>query len=98
VFEKYPQVQGVCHFVHPSVALAVQEWQVAEDKKHTPDVRQVNAKAIDKACTALTTSFSSWPEVLHSTNLSAQAAEQPLANQWWLTDHASDDGEDGECS
>jgi hypothetical protein len=59
-----------------------------------PVVRRVSVEAINKACTALNLSFPQWPDILRSTDLSQIAAEQPLANQWWLPDNVSDNGED----
>jgi hypothetical protein len=95
VYDKFPQQKGVCHRVHATVAIVMREWQLAENDKRTPDVRQVSVKAINKACAAMSLNCPQWPDIVRSTDLSQLAAEQPMEHQWWLPDRASDDGEDG---
>jgi hypothetical protein len=76
--------------VHASIALVGKEWQHAAAEKRPADLQHLNIDALNKACAGTATNFPKWPAVLHSTDLSQVAQEQPADMKWWLADEGGD--------
>jgi hypothetical protein len=96
IYTRFSQPSSGHHRVHATVAIIAKEWQLAENANRPPNIGRVSVKVIDKACAALSAHYLQWPDMLWSKDLSKQAAAQPLSDQWWIPDRASDDEDGGE--
>jgi hypothetical protein len=95
VYSKFPEVGGVRHRIHPTVALVLQEWYLASQTKRDPNLGQITVKAINKACINTESNFPDWPAPLYSTDLSQYASEQPADKQWWVPVEDSENDDNG---
>lgn len=83
------------HRVHASIAVVAMEWRRAGKAKRNPDLRHLTVKALDAGCASTRALYSEWPNVLLSTDLSKEASDQPIKEQWWLAEHTADDSGEG---